>query len=464
MKKKIIIIGAGIGGLSAGCYGQINDYETEIFEMHSIPGGICTSWNRKGYLIDGSIDWLVGTNPDSILYDYWNEIGALEGKKFVYHDYVMQVEGDFGKRVILYSDIDKLENHLIELSPIDSVLIKEFTDAVRNFAPFSKTAKNIMNDKFIKMTLHDFLSQFKDSFLREALSVCLLPLNAKEYPVGALILKLSFYNRKDACWPIGGSLEFAKGIEKKYLSLGGKTFYKSKVEEIITKNEEAVGVRLSDGSEHYADYVISTVDAHRTVFDFLKGRFINDEIKDCFNINKDLLTSMQVSLGINCNLSNEPHSITKKLHEPLIIGDRINTHISFKHFSYDNTICKSSKSVITSIIPTDYKFWKSLYKAPEEYKAEKERIAMKFIETIEERFSEIKGKIDVVDVATPVTYTRYTGVWKGAYMGGVSVPSVLPGLNHFYMAGQWTKPTGSLPVTMMTGKECIEKISAAGRV
>ena len=43
-EKSIIIIGAGIAGLSAGCYGQMNGYRTQIFEMHDELGGSCTSW------------------------------------------------------------------------------------------------------------------------------------------------------------------------------------------------------------------------------------------------------------------------------------------------------------------------------------------------------------------------------------------------------------------------------------
>lgn len=49
--KKMIIIGAGIAGLSAGCYAQMNGYQTTIFEMHDKPGGLCTAWKRKGYTI-----------------------------------------------------------------------------------------------------------------------------------------------------------------------------------------------------------------------------------------------------------------------------------------------------------------------------------------------------------------------------------------------------------------------------
>ena len=64
-EKSIIIIGAGIAGLSTGCYGQMNGYGTQIFELHDKPGGLCTSWKRKGYTFDGCIHWLVGTSSDT---------------------------------------------------------------------------------------------------------------------------------------------------------------------------------------------------------------------------------------------------------------------------------------------------------------------------------------------------------------------------------------------------------------
>lgn len=42
-RKKVAIIGAGIAGLSTGCYPEMNGYDTEIFEAHSLPGGLCTA-------------------------------------------------------------------------------------------------------------------------------------------------------------------------------------------------------------------------------------------------------------------------------------------------------------------------------------------------------------------------------------------------------------------------------------
>jgi len=54
-RRHLVIIGAGIAGLSAGCYAARSGYRTTILEMHSLPGGLCTSWHRKGYLFDGSV-------------------------------------------------------------------------------------------------------------------------------------------------------------------------------------------------------------------------------------------------------------------------------------------------------------------------------------------------------------------------------------------------------------------------
>jgi phytoene dehydrogenase-like protein len=42
----MIIIGAGIAGLAAGCYARVNGYDVRLLEMHDKPGGLCTSWQR----------------------------------------------------------------------------------------------------------------------------------------------------------------------------------------------------------------------------------------------------------------------------------------------------------------------------------------------------------------------------------------------------------------------------------
>ncbi len=85
--KSIIIIGGGITGLAAGVYSQMNGYKTSIFEMHTLPGGLCTSWQRKGYTFDGCIHWLVGHQSRIRLHtSCGRNWGALKDVEIINHE------------------------------------------------------------------------------------------------------------------------------------------------------------------------------------------------------------------------------------------------------------------------------------------------------------------------------------------------------------------------------------------
>ena len=106
------------------------------------------------------------------------------------------------------------------------------------------------------------------------------------------------------------------------------------------------------------------------------------------------------------------------------------------------------------------------------YKAEKQSLADAVIDQLEKRFPGIKGEIEVVDVATPVTYERYTGNWQGSYMGwanttetmGKSMSRTLPGLRNFYMAGQWVFMGGGVPGAVMSGRHLMQIICKKDKI
>ena len=125
MEKKILIIGAGIAGLSAGCYGRMNGYDTAIFEMHSAPGGVCTGWVRKGYTFDGCLHWLTGSAPTSPLYRVWQELGAISGKNVTNHEAFCHVVTPSGRRFIQWGDLDRLFEELKTIGPEDAPLLDQ---------------------------------------------------------------------------------------------------------------------------------------------------------------------------------------------------------------------------------------------------------------------------------------------------------------------------------------------------
>lgn len=66
-QKRIAVIGAGIGGLTAGIYAAKNGFDVDLYEQQGVAGGECTGWDREGFYIDNCIHWMMGTRPGSAL-------------------------------------------------------------------------------------------------------------------------------------------------------------------------------------------------------------------------------------------------------------------------------------------------------------------------------------------------------------------------------------------------------------
>ncbi|HTX79964.1 MAG TPA: NAD(P)-binding protein, partial [Longilinea sp.] len=94
MSKKVIIIGAGLAGLSAGIHLQKRGLQTEIFELAAWAGGVCTAWTRKGYRFDGCIHWMVGTQPGDGFNELYREVDALTADSPIYNAPSIQMEID----------------------------------------------------------------------------------------------------------------------------------------------------------------------------------------------------------------------------------------------------------------------------------------------------------------------------------------------------------------------------------
>jgi len=241
------------------------------------------------------------------------------------------------------------------------------------------------------------------------------------------------------------------------------------VEEIIVENNRAVGVRLADGKEHRADIVISAADSHATIFDMLSERYINEEIRERFATFPLFPPLIQVSVGVAKDLSDEPHSVSFPLKKPVIIAGRSYDSIAARHFCFDPNLAPKGKSAVVVLLDSDYDYWKTLSTKKKRYRAEKEDVAQKVVKALDSRFPGLEKKIEVVDVATPMTYERYTGNWRASFEGWLITTGTmkymisglkreLPGLSNFYMIGQWLAPGGGLPPAAQHSGEIIQII------
>ncbi len=493
MPKKIVIIGAGIAGLSAGVYSRMNDFDTEIFEMHTLPGGLCTAWKRKGFTFDGCIHWLTGSGPGDSFYKLWQELGAIEGRKFVDHDVFQSFTNGEGRTFNLYTNADRLEAHMLEISPSDHELILTFCAWIRKFTRFGMpmdkafelyspldTAKMIirfspfMRDmkKINRLTIGDFSDQFRDPLLKESFRDMF---GTSTYPLLAIVVTLALLHKRAGGFPIGGSLEFARSIEQKYLRLGGRINYGKKVDKILTAGgpggDRATGIRLTDGTEILADYVISAADLRTTVYKMLDGKYIEPQHDELFKTIPLAPSSVQVFFGLNKKFEQPvaAASYVFKLDRPVIIGTESHALIPERNYNYDPSLAPDGKSVVSCMfLVKDFEYWEKLRVDKEAYAAEKEKIKSLAADIFEQRYPGFKSAIEVADVVTPMTYVRYTGVYRGTYMTWIlagknadrfrMVKKTLPGLSNFWLSGMWVMPPGGVPVGAKTSRDIIQLI------
>jgi phytoene dehydrogenase-like protein len=466
----------------------MNGYSTRIFEMHGLPGGVCTSWRRDGYVFDGCLEWLMGSRAGSALNRIWQELGALAGGEIVDHDEFMRIEGRDGRTLVVYTDADRLERHLRELAPADAATSHALCESIRRIAELDRsngaahglagttgpltTAARLLPTaptliRWLGLTWQELAARFTDRFVRDAIrSIFDVP----GFPALGGLMTLGWLHARDAGYPIGGSLAFAQAIEQRYRELGGQVSYGARVDKILVEGDRAVGVRLADGSEHRADDVISAADGHTTIFGLLGGRYVDAAIRRAYRTCPIFRPLVQVSLGVTRDLSAEPHTLVFPLATPTVIAGEVRESLTVRHYGYDPTLAPAGKSVLVVRFETDYDLWAGLAQDPGYYHGEKDRIGEAVVKAVDQRFPGLARDVEALDVATPMTWERITGNWRGAYEGWLptrgtiamslrgGMRSTLPGLDRFFMTGQWTKPGGGLPGVAPAARGLIQTI------
>jgi len=488
MDKDIIIIGAGLTGLAAGCYGRMNGYRTSIFEMHDKTGGVCTGWKRKGYIVDGAMNWLVGTKAGTGFHKFWEELGAAQNWRIINHDRYLVVERRDGRVFTFYSDAGRLEKEMMEFAPEDKDVIGEFIQTVRFCSqmemPLDKPSELyslIDKIKMIKMlpflnffrkwgkvSILDFTRRFKNPNLRE-----IFPLvfggEFNDTPMIMPLMTLGWQNSRQAGYPIGGALAFADSIERRYLELGGEIHCKSRVERILVENDRVTGIKLADGTVHKGDIVISAADGRTTIFDMLEGKYLNSAIRGYYDHPRLFLPLIYVGLGVARRFDDVPPSVGGLVFspdQPVTIAGKEHETVCVLICNFDPSLAPEGRTLLKVQFSTDYDYWEALNRQPDLYRAEKEQIADTVVSLLDKRFPGLARQVEMRDVATPMTWVRYTGNWRGSYEGWLpdaemlmkKMSKTLPGLKNFYMAGQWVEPGGGMPTAALSGRNVIQII------
>ncbi|MFI1012542.1 phytoene desaturase family protein [Streptomyces sp. NPDC020965] len=504
-EPRVIIVGAGVAGMSTGCYARMSGIRARIFEKHVLPGGCCTAWARDGYLFDYCIEWLIGTAYGNEAHQIWRELGALDGKTITNFDMFNRVVDEAtGRSVTFHNDPDRLERHLLDISPADAKLIRAFCRDLRRFlaielypfltAPALRTVRERAATlrtvlpafrlfwRTAATPMHAYADRFQDPLLRRAFRNIFFQ-DPEGFPLLPYLFNMAAAHHRNAGFPQGGSLGLARSIEERFTGLGGSITYRARVARILVEEDRAIGIELANGKRYYADHVVAACDGHTTIHTLLGGRYTGPRIDRLYNelLHRDgALFPAVVSafVGIDGDLGpGTPHSTTYLLtaEDAARLPGALQQSIVVQLRSrYSDGFAPPGKSVIHCTYFSDFAHWKELRDTDRKaYWARKREVAAFVRGFLERVLPGVGERIELIDVASPVTTKRYTGNFDGSILAWKAFSDAddvaaelvgkdrmrLPGLAGFSMAGQWVG-LGGLIRAASTGRFAVQYLCA----
>ena len=485
-RKTIVIIGAGVAGLSAGIYAEQHGFHAILLEKNPSVGGMCTGWYRKGYYLDGCIHWLTGTKEGTLLNEMWRNLGAIDKQEDIMY---LPSWGSFeyqGQTVTMWRDLDRAEREWKELSPVDSKMIHKFFKMVKDFTkvelpldlplslmPLSRKLKlglKVLSVwpsylRTMGMSCEKFASKFKSPAIRFALTKC----QVGDGNLFSMIYSYATVVIGDGGVPRGGSKPMVERMKERFLSLGGTLKLNANVEKIVIKEDAARGVKLANGQIINGDAVVSCLDMNYTLKKLLRDQYPIRSFEKRFNNPKRYPAPSCIYLCFSIKKDKDLPTPLSFDVEPFECGGVLQDHLTIRSYAYDDSFDRKDRTIMTVLLDQsnyDYPFWRELSKDKAKYNKYKSDLANIVMERITNHIPSLRDDIELLDVATPYTFNRYVNTSNGVFMSFFFTPKggmfthrgEIKGLKNFYLSGQWMQGPGGLPIAMTQGKFAIQRI------
>lgn len=479
--KKVIIIGGGIAGMTAGIILQKAGFQTEIFEKNAVPGGQCTGWKRDGYMIDNCIHWLTGTRKGSALHELWKEVGAL-GEHVEIHEKEMFFSSRMdGETLTFWRDKERTRKELLALSPQDEKEINKLITYVglaesmtvpvdkpfdaMNLADFMKLGMSMkamgkVMKEYGGMDIRELAMRFHHPLIRRAITDYMPP----GYQAYAFLVSYGTVTGGNGDIPKGGSVAMTLRMAETYKKHGGIMHTNTSVKQVLINGNKATGILLKGGSNVEADYVVCACDTDYTFHKLLHESYMPKSLRKLYaaRTKYPVSSGFQIAYAVD-GIFSELTGTRVFSCEPLTIGAQTVQAMSVQSYDYEPEFAPTGKMVLqTNFSQTeeDYSYWEALYRNKEAYREKKSELAKEAMKRLIAEYPVLEGKVRVLDVWTPMTYHRYCNSYKGAYMSfvttkrakNITVPGTIKGLNNVFLASQWLMGPGGLPTAAAMGK------------
>ncbi|MBT4969453.1 MAG: NAD(P)/FAD-dependent oxidoreductase [Bacteroidetes bacterium] len=467
MTYDVIIIGAGLGGLTAGAKLSKEGKKVLLVEQHTLPGGCATTFKRKDYLFEVGLHEMDGLHQRDLKTKIFRDLGVFdhveflrvpEFYRFVYKDYDITIPHDVEEaKAVLYTNF-----------PDEKEGIDAYFHQLLNAREIIKNSKEEKEQN---------LGEFLDSIIRnEDLKLALLG-NLGYFHDDPYTLSLSYYSVAQGSYYAGGG-NFIKGGSQKlsdYLvefirGNGGEVILNHLVKEIIIENDKAVGIsfennRTNEVYSAHGEHIISNASIPYVANKLLPKKQSEMLVEGISK--REIGASL---LSIYFAFKKPLKEIGYNYYSTFIYDDSIekmadiisNNKGDFEKRSFtfvdygqiDSALAPAGKGVGV-ICSIDYvSDWNKL--SAEDYQIQKEKVAQTFIAKIEKLIPGFVDCIDFYEVATAKTVERYTLNAGGAVYGFAQTPErvklePLRTIENLYFASAWTKVGGGFSGAIFNG-------------
>ncbi len=469
MKYDIIIIGAGLGGLTAGAKLSKSGRKVLLIEQHDRPGGCATTFERKDFTMEVGLHEMDGLHAKDMKTKIFRDLGVFDKVEFLkVPEFYRFINSNYD--FVMPHNPDKATKKLIEIFPNEAAGINAYFDRILN--------ANLKNkEEEIEKNLGEFL----DSIIKDENLKLILLGNLGYFHDNPYTLSLSYYSVAQGSYFAGGG-NFIKGGSQKlsnYLSEfikinGGEVLLKNTVSKIITKENKAVGVvyhktnNETETKNAFSDEIIANA-AIPNIAKYMLPKEFGKNLQNEIAKRKPGASLLTIYFGFNTPLKN----IGSKYYSTFIYDDSVKSQAdilknnqsdfdkrSFTFVDYsqiDSALAPKGKST-GAVCCIDYTFdWDNLDK--KKYKAKKEKVARIFIERLEKLIPGFKNAIEYYEVGTSKTVERYTLNPQGAVYGFAQTPEnvilkKIKSIENLHFASAWTKTGGGFSGAIFSGYLC----------